>query len=1103
MTYWPISSPSVFAATKRTDPGRAHTSHDDAEHQQPGEQDADKPSQTHPGDGASAQSKSEVEDKNGASVEDDIHGTIIAIRVTRSGHMFATLTRTTLTVWQTKACLIANVTPQPTIVLASVLRSEQSVRTYGPNTDVLLRPDSQIFVVQTTLGFLITYSLATDHSSRIYQAQFTNTHGGHTRRSSAITGFKIQRQHDVNAGPGEGSGLKELSLRFRMVIRVDAGIIRALALDDELIVATGKPAAVQCIRWAPDSTGSQTSTELLAKMSWLGNNASLREMVHDRPMNLSCWITGDGRAFAVQKAARKDAVAPSLFRGYGFHTPETDADHGVKAAINARFSLLAVGCASGEIYVYTARDYTGNIPLSHKLRPNVTSPGKMTVLTYSPDGYCLFAGYERGWAMWSVYGKPGATSFTAERTLSKTNNEEWLLSIKEAFWIGGGAELLMLSNDDNRFFVLEMARSAVTGCFSSANVSRSLMQTSTGFMIYRGYDLPDLTTISADVSLWHHVQIPSAYLVDQWPIRSAVISNDGRYVAIAGKRGLAHYSVNSGRWKMFDDPFIENEFTVRGGMCWFQHVLIAAIECRDSHEVRVYSREAALDNSHIMHTQKLPAPIVLIAPSGEDSLLVYTYENILYHYVISVSDASVKLVQVGQIALHGIIRAPTRVRALSWILPEDQIHNGDPSQDVAVATILFLVDGKLVLLQPTTTESGDLKYEMRIIAQNVETYALMRDHPAFALDRHADSLPASPSMELTMEGVHGHDLRDSLWFFDGHDMRVWIDMQDVLASASPEIGRELPTPVQIPVDFYPLSALINKAIIFGVESELIQRRDTNFAFLRFGTRTHLFLPALLRSHLAQFNHPAALHLSHHYQHLLYFPHALEILLHEVLDEEVDTQPPPEQALLPSVLSFLSSFPRYLDIVVQCTRKTEVRSWRTLFSNLPPPEELFEESLQKGNLKTAGGYLLVLHTFEELRPTGDQVVRLLQRAKDKQDWELCKELARFLMALDESGATLRSTLELVELKTPSAEPGLGQSHFTFDTARLNVPLRSRNNGTRSLGGPGVDFGSDGAGRTSRENGDISPGVSDVSASSDTSPSQVPGDYFGLGMNSLRQ
>lgn len=110
------------------------------------------------------------------------------------------------------------------------------------------------------------------------------------------------------------------------------------------------------------------------------------------------------------------------------------------------------------------------------------------------------------------------------------------------------------------------------------------MQTSTGFMIYRGYDLPDLTTISAELSLWHHVQVPSHYLVDQWPIKSVVISNDGRYVAIAGRRGLAHYSVGSGRWKTFDDPFTENEFTVRGGMCWFQHVLIAAVESQNSHE---------------------------------------------------------------------------------------------------------------------------------------------------------------------------------------------------------------------------------------------------------------------------------------------------------------------------------------------------------------------------------------------------------------------------------------------------------------------------------------------------------------------------------------
>src|ERR1700709_455937 len=74
-----------------------------------------------------------------------------------------------------------------------------------------------------------------------------------------------------------------------------------------------------------------------------------------------------------------------------------------------------------------------------------------------------------------------------------------------------------------------------------------------------------------------------------------------------------------------------------------------------------------------MHIEQLSAPVVMLAPSGQDSLLVYTYENLLYHYIISVTNASVKLVQVGQIALHGIIRSPPRVRAMSWILPEDQL----------------------------------------------------------------------------------------------------------------------------------------------------------------------------------------------------------------------------------------------------------------------------------------------------------------------------------------------------------------------------------------------------------------------------------------------
>ena len=104
-------------------------------------------------------------------------------------------------------------------------------------------------------------------------------------------------------------------------------------------------------------------------------------------------------------------------------------------------------------------------------------------------------------------------------------------------------------------------------------------------MVYRGNDLPELTSISADSFLWHHVAIPDSYLLNQGPVRSAVISPDGRYIAVAGRRGLAHYSVNSGRWKTFDDSQAENAFSLRGGMCWYQHILIAAVEAGESYEV--------------------------------------------------------------------------------------------------------------------------------------------------------------------------------------------------------------------------------------------------------------------------------------------------------------------------------------------------------------------------------------------------------------------------------------------------------------------------------------------------------------------------------------
>lgn len=160
------------------------------------------------------------------------------------------------------------------------------------------------------------------------------------------------------------------------------------------------------------------------------------------------------------------------------------------------------------------------------------------------------------------------------------------------------------------------------------------------------------------------------------------------------------------------------------------------------------------------------------------------------------------------------------------------IGNGDPSQDVKVASVLLLVDGNLVLLQPSVSESGDLKYDMRIVAQDVEYYVLMRDQLSFNFTPPTEeSAPSSPSAEVVLKAAQNNlSLRDSLWMFCGRDLVAWSDIQEILQR------EDVPKPLPVPVDFYPLSVLLNKGIVLGVESEMIQRRDITFSILKYAIR---------------------------------------------------------------------------------------------------------------------------------------------------------------------------------------------------------------------------------------------------------------------------
>lgn len=164
-------------------------------------------------------------------------------------------------------------------------------------------------------------------------------------------------------------------------------------------------------------------------------------------------------------------------------------------------------------------------------------------------------------------------------------------------------------------------------------------------------------------------------------------------------------------------------------------------------------------------------------------------------------------------------------------------ESGDPSKDVAVASVFFLVDGKLVLLQPSTDDDGNLKYDMRVIAHDVEFSLLSRDCPELS------GVTAKRSTE-NGDGMFGEDhnsqsLSESLWLFDGSDVKAWTDVQSLLDTASTDYARDVTPSIAMPVDYYPLAILLQKGIVFGVEAELAAGRDANFSAFRTASRVSI------------------------------------------------------------------------------------------------------------------------------------------------------------------------------------------------------------------------------------------------------------------------
>ncbi|KAF4623557.1 hypothetical protein D9613_002057 [Agrocybe pediades] len=952
--------------------------------------------------------------------------------------LFCTLTRSAVAVWSGR----------PSALLSVLTRTPTSILNHGDNTDVWWSPDGNRIVIKTSESYLVLVSVEFNTGQAVY---------------SSLT-LPTNTARNFLPGAGEAIPLQSASLHFEGVVRVEGDLLSVSPRQHHMVFSTRDPPTIQRMPWPldEDEERSDVGQPPLGYDTWLLNDIDFSWLIdadvyvaqisHTKVLDSEVWITSDGRAYFVGlRDEELDVNAPpekqddnhqhspeemkpnTHLRWHGtcihdFQVPKwvqkrrrvepeeagtasiqdyEEPRRATSVAFNSKFSLIAIGTQGGEISFTNFPSEEGIIPKSQKI--NVPNPfnkrtGEVTALQWSLDGYVLAVGWKYGWAIFSVSGKCLTSAIGVNETLNEDKFQDvFMHGVQNLFWGPGNFELFILSKgivpqkNDGQLFVIPFAKSATTGQHSPDNTRYAFLQMDDRALVYRGADQPDLSVINPESDVWQHIKIPQRYLALNWPVRYSSLSSDGRLIAIAGRRGLIHYSSTSGRWKMFADEEQEQNFAVRGGLLWFHHVLVAAVEVAKSYQVRLYSRDMELTSQNILHREILPAPVIILS-IVDNSLLVYTADNTLHHFLIVPTTDSIKLHLCGSITFAGIIAAPSSVRMLSWMIPTVQKQIGDPVDDLSVATVLMVVGGQLILLRPRKSANQEVKYDIQVLADRIEF------------------------CWLHLRGVGA--LENSLWAYDAQGMRVWLNALSIEAPPSVDSEvKDVKESVKIPLDFYPLSVLMDKGIIIGVEHESSIRSNLPFVLFRHSTSSQLFLQHVLLYHLENSQINEAVAFASHYRDLVFFSHALEMLLHTVIESDsastsnnVEEQNSNPNEILSTVIEFLDHFDASLEVVVGCARKTEPTRWRQLFEVVGNPKTLFEMCLSFNRLKTAGSYLLVLHNLEQLDENSTEAIRLLTRAVEGKDWQLCRELLRFLHSIDDSGHALRNALSQVDLGT---------------------------------------------------------------------------------------
>ncbi|KAL1443392.1 hypothetical protein MTO96_007479 [Rhipicephalus appendiculatus] len=757
--------------------------------------------------------------------------------------LFAVLTENSIGIWLEKLC----------VQIASHVRTSESLSKHGSNSRLVWKRDSSMLAVLTFKGHLLMYKVVTEESQPPLFEQIDSNQANLKRESAEL--FVKDRVLPIKLIPTShlstsadvagvlNFGAEELLLccGSGLMLRVgwDAALHQELTLD---------------LRDVPFHSGAPSAP----RPSPHRGSLEVRDVQYLPLLGGLAIVFRNGRAAVVLSSSPEFESKCVFFNRMRMLFGYPDVTEATVTAVNHRYRLVAIGLANGQGAVFYLDEASGQFVASHKLCLSPkdfpeSGAGAVSQLQWTPDGCALVLAWARGgFSLWSVFGSLLACS------LNWDGGPPACIHALE--WGVEGYQLWMVASPSDHpeqrdVMLMNFVKSASTVNPGTCGGARQvLLQGADRVLVSSESDLADRDTPWPQDGCrgnkhWTVELVPHTYLAANWPIRYSAIDAGCHHVAVAGRGGFAHCSLAHNKWKFFGNETQEQDFVVTGGILWWESlVVLGCINLRDgSDEVRLYPRSSKLDDIFV-RVLRVEAQVLQLALS-EDRLLVFASNSRLALHRISHSG----LERLQELDLSALVPHPLCVVSATLV----QL-GGAPGPCLGAAPVGPTPEG----------------HHPRYCASGVPPTVL-----AFCVERVwvAESCPESRMPHLTQ----------ALWIACGvHGMQVWLPLflpGDTAGAKHAFMAKRIMLPIAVHI--YPLAVLFEEAVVLGAESDTALCGSDPFPLCVVSKSSQVYLHLILRQLLCRNLGYHAWEIARSCAELPYFHHSLELLLHEVLEEE--------------------------------------------------------------------------------------------------------------------------------------------------------------------------------------------------------------------------